>query len=86
VCGRCTEKVGAWSGGDPLGAHPSIARERAMASKIETFQRTDGLWAWHLVAGNGEIVATDGGQGYENKRDAERTADAVARGRYAPAE
>ena len=57
-----------------------------MASKLEIFQREDGLWAWRLIASNGEIVATDGGQGYENRRDAERTADAVARGRYAPAD
>jgi hypothetical protein len=27
--------------------------------------RSDGKFAWRIVADNGQIVATDGGQGYE---------------------
>lgn len=57
-----------------------------MASKLEVYRRDDNRFAWRLIAPNGEIVATDGGQGYENRRDAERTGDAVARGHYAPAD
>lgn len=38
--------------------------------KLNVFRRGDGRWAWHLLAENGQIVATDGGQGYENKGDA----------------
>lgn len=52
---------------------------------LEVYRRADGKWAWRLIAQNGEIVATDGGQGYENRADAEHTAEAVARGDYAPA-
>jgi uncharacterized protein YegP (UPF0339 family) len=37
---------------------------------VNWFRRTDGKWAWHAKTANGEIVATDGGQGYENKSDA----------------
>lgn len=51
---------------------------------LEIYQRTDGRWAWRLRAGNGAIIATDGGQGYENKRDCARVADAVVSGLYAP--
>jgi uncharacterized protein YegP (UPF0339 family) len=55
-------------------------------NRLEVFERTDGRWAWRLFAGNGEIIATDGGQGYENRGDCERIADAIVRGAYAPAE
>jgi hypothetical protein len=35
---------------------------------IETYQRADSKWSWRINVG-GDIVATDGGQGYENKKD-----------------
>lgn len=35
--------------------------------KLEVYKRQDGLWAWHLLAENGQVVATDGGQGYEHR-------------------
>ena len=37
---------------------------------VEVFQREDGRWAWRTQAANGQIVATDGGQGFENRVDA----------------
>lgn len=49
----------------------------------EVYQRADGRWAWRLVAGNGQIIATDGGQGYENRADCEQIAAAVVGGHYA---
>lgn len=36
------------------------------------YQRTDGKWAWRIVADNGQITATDGGQGFSRRIDAER--------------
>jgi len=56
-----------------------------MATRL-LYRRADGLWAWRLTADNGEIVATDGGQGYENEADARQTADRVVSGYYAGAE
>jgi uncharacterized protein YegP (UPF0339 family) len=52
---------------------------------LEVHQREDGLWAWRLRTSNGDLIATDGGQGYENQADAQRIADAVAGGSYAKA-
>lgn len=45
-------------------------RKRMDQYKVEFYQREDDRWAWRLIARNGNIVATDGGQGYENLRDA----------------
>ena len=53
-------------------------------SKLEIYQREDGLWAWRLVHQNGEILATDGGQGYENRSDCATVAARVVTGLYAP--
>jgi len=40
---------------------------------LEIFERSDGLFDWRLVAGNGEIVCgTD--QGFTTRHDAERAA------------
>lgn len=38
--------------------------------KLEIYRRADGKWAWRVRAANNQIVATDGGQGYENETDA----------------
>jgi hypothetical protein len=39
--------------------------------RIEFYQREDERWAWRLIGANGfDIIANDGGQGYENKGDA----------------
>lgn len=48
------------------------------------YTRTDGKWAWHLKV-NGRIIATDGGQGYENEADTRKIADRVIGGTYADA-
>lgn len=45
-------------------------RTGAGGARAEVYRREDGRWAWRLVAPNGHIIATDGGQGYENREDA----------------
>lgn len=38
---------------------------------VTFFRRTDNKWAWHRQNSmSGDIVSTDGGQGYENYQDA----------------
>jgi uncharacterized protein YegP (UPF0339 family) len=41
-----------------------------MDGKVVIYKRADGLWDWRLVAANGEIVGTSGGQGYTERGDA----------------
>ena len=53
-------------------------------SYLEMYKRADGKWAWRLRV-NGEIVATDGGQGYENREDCRRMGVRVINGHYASA-
>lgn len=48
-----------------------------MVKVIEVYTRDDGKFAWRAVAHNNEIVATDGGQGYDNAEDAKDTAIGV---------
>jgi uncharacterized protein YegP (UPF0339 family) len=55
-----------------------------MATRL-LYKRSDGKWAWNLTV-NGNIVATDGGQGYENEDDARTMADKVIGGTYSDAE
>ncbi len=38
--------------------------------KAETYLRSDGLWDWRLIAQNGQIVSTSGGQGFTERNDA----------------
>lgn len=54
-----------------------------MAGKGEVYQRNDGNWAFRVKASNGEIVATDGGQGYTNKGSARSTLEKLMSGEYA---
>lgn len=69
--GEFTTEV--WVDDDAVGFHELIQawreRELFMDSDFrgEFYQRTDMLWAWRLKAANGQIVATDGGQGYEDR-------------------
>lgn len=49
----------------------------------EVFERADGRWAWHAVAGNHHIVASDAGQGYENQADAEAMMTRILGGEFA---
>ncbi len=53
-----------------------------VASSGELYRRTDGKWAFRIKASNGEIVATDGGLGYELKSDARGTLEKVMRGEF----
>jgi uncharacterized protein YegP (UPF0339 family) len=49
------------------------------------YKRTDGKWAWRLVS-NGNVIATDGGQGYENESDCRTMADRIIGGYYKDAD
>lgn len=49
---------------------------------VLTYLRHDGKWAWHLKSG-ANIIATDGGQGYENESDCQDMAEKVVGGSYA---
>ncbi len=51
-----------------------------MAGKGELYQRNDGKRAWRIKASNGQIVATDGGQGYDHEADARSTLEKVMSG------
>lgn len=41
-----------------------------MAGSVELIKRADDKWAFRIKAPNGQIVAIDGGQGYESESDA----------------
>lgn len=56
-----------------------------MAAVRLLYTRDDGKWAWNLKV-NGRIVATDGGQGYENEADCRRMADRIIAGEFADAD
>jgi uncharacterized protein YegP (UPF0339 family) len=56
-----------------------------MAKRV-LYTRDDGKWAWRLVADNGRIIATDGGQGYENEEDARDMADRIIGGEFKDAD
>lgn len=56
-----------------------------MAARV-LYRRADGKWAWRLDADNGQIIATDGGQGYDNENDARTMADRVIGGYYKDAD
>ncbi|MGI0521797.1 YegP family protein [Microbacterium maritypicum] len=49
------------------------------------YKRADGNWAWRLKADNGQIIATDGGQGYESEDTCRTMADRVVGGYYSDA-
>tara|TARA_B100000378_G_scaffold197847_1_gene161396 strand:- start:183 stop:419 length:237 start_codon:yes stop_codon:yes gene_type:complete len=53
-----------------------------MSADLDVYRRSDGKWAWRLTAPNGNIIATDGSQGYENRGDCESIARGVATGAY----
>ncbi|MCX6398302.1 MAG: DUF1508 domain-containing protein [Propionibacteriales bacterium] len=55
-----------------------------MATRL-VYKRKDGKWAWNLKV-NGRIVATDGGQGYENQADAKGMADRIISGEFSDAD
>jgi uncharacterized protein YegP (UPF0339 family) len=53
-----------------------------MAGSGEIYKRTDGKWAFRVKASNGQVVATDGGQGYEAKSSARSTLERLMAGEY----
>lgn len=44
----------------------------------EVYRRADGAWDWRLLADNGQITATSGGQGYTERNDAIEALERVA--------
>jgi uncharacterized protein YegP (UPF0339 family) len=50
------------------------------------YTRNDGKWAWRLTADNGQIIAVDGNQGYDNEDDARSMADRIIGGEFKDAE
>ena len=60
----------------------SSTKGKGMAGKGETFKRNDGKFAFHVKASNGEIVATDGSQGYNSRDDAKSTLTKLMHGDY----
>lgn len=55
-----------------------------MAKRL-VYKRRDGKWAWNLTV-NGQIVATDGSQGYENEADARNMSNRIIDGEFSDAE
>lgn len=55
-----------------------------MAERV-LYRRADGKWAWHLLA-NGDIIATDGGQGYDSLEEARAMIERIVGGYYRDAE
>ena len=54
-----------------------------MAGSGTVYKRSDGKYAFRVKAGNGEVVATDGGQGYSGKSGAKSTLEKLLAGGYA---
>ena len=48
----------------------------------EIFMRADGKFGFRVKASNGQVVATDGGQGYSGKSDARSTLEKLLNGDY----
>lgn len=53
-----------------------------MAGKGQLYKRADGKYGFRVKASNGEIVATDGSQGYNDKADARSTLEKLLAGEY----
>jgi uncharacterized protein YegP (UPF0339 family) len=58
---------------------------QAAQQVLQVYKRADGKHAWRLEV-NGEIVATDGGQGYENAGDALKMGIQTVSGHYSGAQ
>jgi len=48
----------------------------------EIVKRADGKFGFKVKASNGQVVATDGGQGYSSKADAKSTLEKLLSGGY----
>jgi hypothetical protein len=62
-----------------MGGH---LREDCSWPSSTLYKRSDGKWAWRLRADNGEIIAVDGCQGYENLSDARDMSEEIVRGEF----
>jgi uncharacterized protein YegP (UPF0339 family) len=49
------------------------------------YRRADGKWAWQLIA-YGDVIAVDGGQGFDTEEEAAAAAESVIGGDYRNAE
>ncbi|KHL05133.1 DUF1508 domain-containing protein [Sinomonas humi] len=54
-------------------------------AELNVYQRPDHNWGWRLISDNGNVIATDGGQGYEHEAMAEQMGEQVITGHYAEA-
>lgn len=54
-----------------------------MPGKGELYKRKDGNFGFRVYASNGQVVATDGGQGYASKASARSTLEKLLKGSYA---
>jgi hypothetical protein len=50
--------------------------------RVDSEDPEDLRYDWRLIAGNGDVVATSGGQGYENGSEADRIGHKVVTGGY----
>ena len=48
----------------------------------EEYQRKDGKWAFRIKSRNGQVVATDGSQGYASKGSCSKTLGKIVGGTY----
>jgi len=48
----------------------------------EIYKRADGKFGFRVKASNGQVVASDGGQGYSDKGDARSTLQRLLDGAY----
>jgi uncharacterized protein YegP (UPF0339 family) len=53
-----------------------------MSGTGELYKRKDGKFSFRVKASNGQIVATDGGQGYSSKSAARSTLENLMKGDY----
>lgn len=52
-------------------------------NKVEVYRRPDRKWGWRLRARNGQVIATDGGQGYDSYSRCTTMATTIVGGAYA---
>lgn len=70
----------------PFHARNKPLTDQKPAPRSVVYQRPDKKWGWRLKTGNGQVIATDGGQGYENEPDARRMANRIIGGEFKDAE
>jgi uncharacterized protein YegP (UPF0339 family) len=58
------------------------ARIGGTVAELNVFKRTDDKYAWRLKADNGQVIATDGSQGYSKRADAVEMGTKVITGTY----